>query len=138
MRVEVYKNAVPEGAAALRQEVFVDEQGFADEFDDYDICSTHLLMFDGGEAVATLRFYDEGGGSCHVGRVAVKKSRRKEGLGRELILRAIELIRESGARAATVGAQADKAGFYERCGFAKYGEVYFEQDYPHVNMRIEL
>lgn len=138
MRVEVYRNAVPDGAAKLRQEVFVEEQGFVDEFDEFDGLSVHLVMFDGDEAVATLRFYDEGGGSCHVGRVAVKKSRRKEGLGRVLMQRALEIIKETGAKSAIVGAQEDKAGFYERCGFVRYGERYFEQDYPHVNMRIEL
>ena len=136
MTINVYHNAVPDEAAKLRQEVFVEEQGFIDEFDEFDNRSAHLVMFDGGEPVATLRFYDEGGGSCHVGRVAVKKSRRGEGLGKVLMDEAFRLVRKSGALKMTVAAQEDKAGFYARCGFKQVGERFYEQDYPHVNMEI--
>ena len=122
----------------LRQEVFVDEQGFIDEFDEYDSVSTHFVMFDGDEAVATLRFYDEGDRSYHVGRVAVKKSRRGEGLGRVLMIEAVKAVRELGGLEMTVGAQADKAGFYERCGFIRTGEEYVEQGCPHVNMVMKI
>lgn len=138
MNIKVYRYSVPDEAAALRQEVFVDEQGFIDEFDEFDSKSVHLVMFDDGEAIATLRFYDEGGKSAHIGRVAVKSSRRGEGLGRVLMENSFGILRSEGMMTATVGAQEDKAGFYERCGFVRYGERYFEQDYPHVNMRIDL
>lgn len=134
MRIEVYKNSVPKEAAELRQSVFVYEQGFTDEFDEFDEKSIHLVMFDGGEPIATLRFYDEGGGSFHVGRVAVKKERRGEGLGRLLMDGAVEEVIKLGGKQMTVGAQEDKAGFYSRCGFKPTGERYFEQDYPHVSM----
>ena len=135
MTIKTYKNAVPDEAAKIRQEVFVDEQGFVDEFDEYDCRSTHLVMFDGDEPVATLRFYDESDGSYHVGRVAVKKSRRGEGLGHIIMDEAAEAVKKLGGVQLTVGAQADKAGFYSRCGFERYGEDYFEQNYPHVNMK---
>lgn len=138
MTVKTYYNSVPTEAAKLRQEVFVDEQGFTDEFDEYDEKSAHLVMFDGDEPVATLRFYCEGDGSYHVGRVAVKKNRRGEGLGRILMDEAIKAVRSIGGVQLTVGAQADKAGFYSRCGFERYGEDYFEQNYPHVNMKMKL
>ena len=134
MTFKVFKNGVPRESAAIRQEVFVDEQGFVDEFDEFDAYATHIVMFDGDEPVATLRFYPEGGGSYHVGRVAVKKSRRGEGLGRILMERAFDEVRSLGGSAMTVGAQEDKSGFYARCGFEPTGERYFEQDYPHVSM----
>ena len=95
-------------------------------------------MFDGEEAVATLRFYDEGDNSYHVGRVAVKRSRRGEGLGRIIIYETVKAVKTLGGRQLTVGAQADKAGFYSRCGFERYGEDYYEQDYPHVNMKMKI
>lgn len=138
MTVKKYLNDVPEEAARLRQEVFVDEQGFVDEFDEFDGRSVHLVMFDGGEPVATLRFYDEGGHSYHVGRVAVKKTRRGEGLGRILMDEAVKEAARLGGVRMTVGAQEDKAGFYERCGFVRTGERHFEQDYPHVGMVREI
>lgn len=136
MTINIYNNAVPDEAAKLRQEVFVEEQGFIDEFDEYDNRSTHLVMFDGDEPVATLRFYDEGNDSRHVGRVAVRKSRRGEGLGKILMDEAFRLVRASGAKKMTVAAQEDKSGFYARCGFTQVGERFYEQDYPHVNMEI--
>lgn len=138
MTVKLYKNAVPPEAALLRQSIFVDEQGFVDEFDEYDEKSVHIVMFDGDEPVATLRFYDEGAGSYHIGRVAVKRDRRGEGLGRLLIDEAVKSVREIGGRRLTVGAQEDKAGFYARCGFKQCGERYFEQDYPHVSMFMNI
>lgn len=138
MKIEVYYNTVPKEAAELRQSIFVTEQGFVDEFDEYDSRSVHLVMFDGGEPVATLRFYDEGGGSYHVGRVAVKKSRRGEGLGKILMFDAFERVKKLGGSKMTVAAQEDKAGFYSRCGFVRVGERFYEQNYPHVNMEICL
>ncbi len=138
MRFEIFEGTVPKEAARLRQEVFVDEQGFCDEFDEFDARSTHIVMFDGDEAVATLRFYFEGEDSYHVGRVAVKKSRRGEGLGRVIMSEAVGVVSRRGGKFMTVGAQEDKAGFYSRCGFVPTGERYFEQDYPHVAMRLEI
>ena len=138
MTVKTYKNAVPKEAAGLREEIFVQEQGFTDEFDEYDSKAVHLVIFDGEEPVATLRFYDEGGGSYHIGRVAVKKDRRGEGLGRLLIDEAVKEIRLLGGSALTVGAQEDKAGFYSRCGFSQSGERYFEQNYPHIPMKKDI
>ena len=138
MTVKIFKNSVPSEAAQIRQEVFVKEQGFIDEFDEFDSKSVHFVMYDGTEPVATLRFYDEGSGSYHVGRVAVKKSRRGEGLGRTLMQEAVKEAKNLGAKRLSVGAQEDKAGFYERCGFKRYGERYFEQDYPHLNMELYL
>ncbi len=138
MTVKVYKNAVPEEAARLREEIFVKEQGFTDEFDEFDSRSLHLVVFDEGEPVATLRFYDEGGGSYHIGRVAVKKDRRGGGLGRQLIDEAVKEVKLLGGSALTVGAQEDKSGFYSRCGFKQCGERYFEQDYPHIPMKKDI
>lgn len=138
MTVKIFKDGVPTDAAKLRQDVFVAEQGFTDEFDEFDARAIHFVMYDGEEAVATLRFYDEGQGSYHVGRVAVKSSRRGEGLGRLLMTEAKAEAKKLGATVLTVGAQEDKAGFYERCGFAKTGERYFEQGRPHVSMRAEI
>ncbi len=138
MTVKLFKDGVPDDAAALRREIFVDEQGFVDEFDEFDEKSFHFVMYDGGEPVATLRFYDEGGGSMHVGRVAVKKSRRGEGLGRKLMEHALSEAKALGASRMTVAAQEDKAGFYRRCGFEPTGRRFLEQGCPHVDMVREI
>lgn len=135
MEIKIFNGRVPEESAEIRKTVFVDEQGFSDEFDDFDEKSTHMVLYDdGGKAVATLRFYDEGSGSVHVGRVAVRKENRGSGYGKILMNEAFEIAQAEGYKKMTVGAQEDKAGFYSSCGFKPTGERYLEQDYPHVSM----
>ena len=134
MEIKITTGHVPEEAKKLRQDVFVTEQGFTDEFDEFDCKSTHFVLFSDDGPAATLRFYDEGGGSVHVGRVAVKKEYRGAGLGRLLMNEAFSIASAMGYEKMTVGAQEDKSGFYERCGFKVCGEKYFEQDYPHLPM----
>lgn len=138
IEIRIYKNKVPAEAETIRREVFVLEQGFSDEFDGFDSISTHLVMFYDDSPVATLRFYDEGDGSCHVGRVAVKKDRRGYGFGKIIMNEAFELARAEGFIRMTVGAQEDKAGFYISCGFEPDGERYFEQNYPHLPLSKKL
>lgn len=134
MEIRIYKKRVPKESAEIRKEVFCDEQGFIDEFDGFDMQATHMVMFDGDRAVATLRFYDEGNGSCHVGRVAVRKSERGKCLGKILMSEAFEIAIAEGYERMTVGAQADKSGFYASCGFEPTGEEYVEQGCRHVCM----
>lgn len=134
MTVKITEHSVPADAARIRQEVFVDEQGFVDEFDEADERSVHFVMYDGDEPVATLRYFDEEEGSVHVGRVAVKRQRRGEGLGRYLMEYAFKKAKEAGAEAMSVSAQEDKSGFYLSCGFEPTGRRFFEQGCPHVDM----
>ena len=63
----------------------------------------------------------------HVGRVAVKRQRRGEGLGRYLMEYAFKKAKEAGAEAMSVSAQEDKSGFYLSCGFEPTGRRFFEQ-----------
>ena len=56
MKFECY-DRLPEAAAALRQEVFINEQGFESEFDDTDRAAVHILGFENGEAAAVCRFF---------------------------------------------------------------------------------
>ena len=44
---------LPPEALEIRIKVFVDEQGFCDEFDATDAVATHLVLFDGDSAVDT-------------------------------------------------------------------------------------
>lgn len=44
MEIKFY-NALPEEAAAIRTEVFIEEQGFKNELDDKDSCAEHLVAF---------------------------------------------------------------------------------------------
>ena len=47
-----FYDALPPEAAAIRQAVFVEEQGFQEEFDAIDRHALHLLLFADGRPVA--------------------------------------------------------------------------------------
>ncbi len=135
-----YDDALMKTAFALRNEVFTLEQGFAAEIDadDKDEQAVHLVGFDGDVPVCTARMFLEHEGVYHAGRIAVKKSMRGTGLGKDMLAQLCKEAKRLGAVSVELGAQYDKAGFYEACGFVKCGEEYLDADYPHVPMRIDL
>jgi len=56
MRYEV-SEAIPEDAKAIRKAVFVEEQGFHNEFDRTDDASLHIVAYDGDEPVGVCRVF---------------------------------------------------------------------------------
>jgi len=48
---------LPSEARDIRVEVFVKEQGFQEEFDSVDNYAMHVVVFDGGRAIATCRYF---------------------------------------------------------------------------------
>lgn len=114
----------------IRHEVFCGEQGvtFAEELveEDLDPRTHHLcgkLTEDcagmpAGTVVAVARIIGSPG-HLHLGRIAVARSARGLGLGRELLAGAHTWIAANYPLPQTVAlsAQADKLGFYERCGY---------------------
>lgn len=56
MFIKIY-DEIPEEAKAIREEVFIKEQGFKDEFDEIDDVAKHVLIFDGDIPVGTCRFF---------------------------------------------------------------------------------
>jgi len=121
-------------AQAVRHEVFVVEQKvpLTLEWDEMDALSLHAVVLDDeGAAVATGRLLPDG----HIGRMAVRKVLRGEGLG-AMILQA--LMREAelrGDRAVLLNAQTHAAPFYARHGFVREGEEFIEAGIPHIRMR---
>ena len=57
METVIYEG-IPNYAKEVRQKVFVDEQGFHNEFDDIDETATHIVMFDEDKIpIATCRIF---------------------------------------------------------------------------------
>lgn len=134
MKFECY-DRLPEAAAALRQEVFINEQGFESEFDDTDRTAVHILGFENGEAAAVCRFFSNGHcGDYIIGRVAVKKQFRGQGFGKKLMEYAEDRIRQLGGKSVTVHAQVQAAEFYGKTGYKKQGGVFDEEGCPHIIM----
>ena len=130
---------LPKEAAAIRQEVFVEEQGFTEEFDQTDDIALHLLLWDGAQSVAVCRMFPSAErGSWVIGRVAVRKPFRKQGLGAQVMRAAEDAIRQAGGTRVELAAQEQAAGFYRTLGYASLEERFLDEDCPHVWMRKEL
>lgn len=135
LRIRSY-TSLPDVAREIRITVFVEEQGFVEEFDTTDGESVHFVAFDGETAVGTCRvFKTENEQSYTLGRLAVSKHHRKKGIGRALLSAAEEYAQRNGATELILHAQCAAQSFYEKCGFTAYGEIEYEQDSPHTWMK---
>lgn len=130
---------LPEEAAQIRREVFMEEQGFEDEFDDIDGHALHVVAFLDGEAAATCRlFAGEHEGELVLGRLAVRERFRGHHLGARTVAAVEGEARRAGGRSVMLHAQASKQGFYERCGYAVSGPCDLDEGVPHVWMSKRL
>lgn len=138
MRVKIF-NSLPHEAMEIRRRVFVDEQGFVNEFDSADDNATHIVIYNEEKAVATCRFYfDKALASVLIGRVAVSAECRKSGIGAELIRCAEAEIKKGPHRRAVIHAQTRASGFYKKCGYTVFGDADLEEGCPHVWMEKNL
>ena len=134
MKTRIFDH-LPEEAKKTREEVFVREQGFREEFDGIDQFATHIVLFDGEKAVGTCRLFSQGSRRDYrVGRVAVRADYRGRGLGKMLMDVAEEQIRKLGGASITLSGQVRVADFYERLGYCRQGEEYLDEGCPHVKM----
>ena len=124
-----------ERAFRIRIRVFVREQGVPEEIevDVDDQRATHLLAYIQGKAVGTARLVMRQG-SAKIGRMAVLKSHRRKGVGKNLLRRAIATAKRQEARKIYLHAQAAVIGFYESVGFRAIGPIFDEAGIPHRKM----
>lgn len=124
----------------LRQRVFVVEQRCAYlDADGRDPLAWHLWARDpaGGPPLACARLFGPGAGGApaSIGRVLTAPEARRQGLGRELMGRAVTACeRLFGRRPIALGAQRYLERFYEEWGFRRVGPDYDEDGIPHVPM----
>lgn len=121
---------LPEDAMTIRTAVFVEEQGFQDEFDDRDHHCCHLVFYDGQKAIGTCRYFQEDDHFV-LGRIAVIPSYRNKKVGTFIIDKACTFMK---AGMVTLHAQMQAKGFYEKLGFEAYGEIEYEEHCPHIWM----
>jgi len=73
-------------------------------------------------------------GSAKIGRMAVLKSYRRQGIGTKLLKRALGMARKQGAYNIYLHAQVAVIGFYEGLGFRCAGPIFTEAKIPHRKM----
>lgn len=126
---------------ALRTEVFVVEQQCPYlETDGLDLIgdTRHLMGWQADRLVAYLRLLDpqSHNGDVVIGRVVTAASVRGQGLGHELMSLGLEQAEKHWPGLPVyLSAQAHLQEYYGRYGFVAAGEVYLEDDIPHIGMR---
>lgn len=132
-------NTLTEDAKNIRVKVFVEEQGFLNEFDELDSHAAHIVVYDGEAAVGVCRYYKGiNEGEYIAGRIAVIKEYRGMDLGRYIMRVIEENVSRDGGRYIAVSAQTRAAGFYERSGYKPEGDIYYDEYCPHIKMRKKI
>lgn len=121
-------------AFSIREEVFVKEQGFQEEFDSTDDSCWHLICYQNGCPTACARLFTEGNGVWHAGRIAVRRDCRGTGIGAEIMAALEEKARELGSQKIVLSAQCRVADFYIKQGYQKTANEYLDEYCPHVEM----
>ncbi len=125
-----------ESCLAVRHKVFVEEQGIAleEDVDGLDEEAIQFLVRDGDQPVGTLRILVKDT-TAKIGRLAVLKSHRGRGLGRDLMLAALEHLQaQDHLTKVKLGAQIEAIGLYESLGFRPEGDTFMDAGLPHQMM----
>jgi predicted GNAT family N-acyltransferase len=134
--------AARDAAYAIRHAVFVEEQGIPAELeiDAYDPIAEHALAFVDGQCVATARIYLDEQDPCKakIGRMAVLKDFRGQGIGTALLGEAIRAGMMQGASVFEIHAQQSAASFYAKLQFKPDGAIFDEVGIPHQRMQLVL
>ena len=120
----------------IRHEVFVIGQNCPEEIEwEFEEESTHFLVFNNKEAVATARHRETDNG-YKLERFAVLESKRGNGYG-HIVLKAIleDLSNFNGN--IYMHAQLDVIPFYEKMGFEKEGDLFIEANITHYKMSLK-
>lgn len=122
---------------AVRRAVFVVEQGVPEslELDEHDAGSHHVLVCDRvGNPIGAGRIKTDG----QIGRMAVLKAWRGQGVGRTILTALLEQAQRQGHARVFLHAQAGAVGFYEQCGFVVCGEPFKAAGIQHRRMEKQL
>ena len=138
MEAKIFKT-LPKEAERIRKKVFMEEQGFQNEFDETDRISLHVVLLDVSNPVGTCRIYYSEERQCYViGRIAVLKDHRGRNAGSQLLKVAEKEIRKRKGNRAELLAQVRATPFYEKNRYFSLGDIYMDEGGPHVWMRKEL
>lgn len=136
------------GAQEVRRRVFMEEQGFRNEFDDIDSNDRciHVCAYDGDSLVGCSRVFpsdmepntDTVEGKWVFGRLAVLPEQRKGGRGTRILAESERAAKEAGATEMHLHAQCNAMPFYERSGYEAYGPVEYDEHVEHRWMSKKL
>jgi YbgC/YbaW family acyl-CoA thioester hydrolase len=128
-------------AFLIREEVFVNEQGFALEIekDAYDATSVHAVAYNRlGKPLATGRLLPtslvDSVKTSKIGRMAVHRVMRGSKLGRDILIGLVAAAKARGDTQISLNAQWNAQNFYAKQGFTAKGEPFDDEGMPHIEM----
>ena len=125
----------------IRSEVFIIEQRcIYQDIDGKDEKAMHVMGKNNKEIIAYTRVLDSG--DCYdfpsISRVVVKKKKRGEERGKEIMKESIKYIKENlKEKTIVLAAQKYLENFYRELGFIAEGEEYLEDEIPHQKMKLK-
>jgi len=125
-----------EALGNVRRIVFIEEQHVPEalELDELDPVCHHVLIADAdNQPIATGRISPDG----RIGRMAVLKECRGQGIGSALLTALLEYARQEHYAGVYLHAQLTAIPFYEKHGFMVTGEQFMDAGIPHRNMMLK-
>ena len=128
-----------EQALRLREGVFFHEQGVpvAADRDGRDGEAVHVVAVERGRVVGTCRLVLRGA-VARLGRMAVERERRGQGIGAAVLREAERAAQAAGAGRVDLHAQLRARALYERAGYSERGRPFVEEGIEHVRMEKSL
>lgn len=131
------------GLTKIRTDVFMHEQQVcaADEWDGLDEQATHFIALSAkGSPIGCARLLSEtlaGNNLYHIGRVAILKPFRNQGIGRQLMQFVIAYCKQKSPHSTIyLHAQTERRHFYEALGFIAEGNEFMDAGMPHIRMSL--
>ncbi|MCI7768585.1 MAG: GNAT family N-acetyltransferase [Oscillospiraceae bacterium] len=138
IRISQGIESAPE-AVMIRETVFMEEQGFENEFDSVDEYAFHAVLFlEDNIPAACGRLFSNDGKCFIIGRIAVMKPFRGKGFGENIVMALESKARELGGIETELSAQVRAMGFYQKLGYSPFGEEYLDEYCPHISMKKKL
>ena len=126
----------------LRTEVFVNEQNVPKELEldekDNSEYTIHIGYFKDDKLIGVARLIDMDKDIIHIGRVAIDKNHRGEGIGYKLILGCEDIAKNVLNKDFTIelGAQLYAENFYKKLGYNRINNnIYIDAGIEHIDMR---
>ena len=123
----------------IREKVFIQEQKVTPEleWDGMDEKAIHFLVFKDEEAIGCARAIVIKS-QMQLGRMAVLKEYRGQGVGSTLIEKAIVTAKLKQLSGIHISAQCNAINFYVKFGFEVMGDTYLDAEILHRDMTLEF
>jgi predicted GNAT family N-acyltransferase len=119
---------------SIRRKVFVDEQGVNPnlEYDEHELTACHYLVLIGEKPAGAARWRETPEG-IKLERFAVLPEFRNRGIGKSLLDRVLKDVIPN-KKNIYLHSQLKAVPLYERAGFVKRGEIFYEAGMAHYQM----